>query len=138
MPTAYPAPMDAALGDLIRNTTGRFWRPARLHFAVETKTADALATHIFVRGSEQIDCDVAFGARPALITDFTEHAPGLAPDGREMNGAYRMLNYDFVMTRSGRWPLAFLAVEKSSRRSNRLPPRFQRKQHQRRRDQPRA
>ena len=87
MPTAYPAPMDAALGDLIRNTTGRYWRPAHLHFAVETKTADALATHIFVRGSEHIDCDVAFGVRPALITDFTEHAPGVAPDGREMNGA---------------------------------------------------
>jgi hypothetical protein len=44
----------------------------------------------------------AFGGRPALITGFTEHAPGLSPDGREMNGAYRMLNYDFVMTRSGR------------------------------------
>jgi hydroxyquinol 1,2-dioxygenase len=102
MPTAYPAPMDAALGDLIRNTTGRYWRPAHLHFAVETKTADALATHIFVRGSEHIDCDVAFGVRPALITDFTEHAPGVAPDGREMKGAYRTLNYDFVMTRSGR------------------------------------
>ena len=102
MPTAYPAPMDAALGDLIRNTTGRYWRPAHLHFAVETKTADALATHIFVRGSEHIDCDVAFGVRPALITDFTEHGPGVAPDGREMNGPYRMLNYDFVMTRSGR------------------------------------
>jgi hypothetical protein len=37
-----------------------------------------------------------------LITDFTERAPGVAPDGREMKGAYRTLNYDFVMTRSGR------------------------------------
>jgi hydroxyquinol 1,2-dioxygenase len=40
--------------------------------------------------------------RPALITDFVEHAPGVAPDGREMNAPYRTLNYDVVMTRSGR------------------------------------
>jgi hypothetical protein len=45
---------------------------------------------------------VAFGVRPALITDFIEQAPGVAPDGRKMNGAYRTLNYDFIMTRSGR------------------------------------
>jgi len=100
MPTAYPAPMDAALGDLIRNTTGKYWRPAHLHFAIETKTADSLVTHIFTRGSEHIDCDVAFGVRPALIMDFTEHGPGVAPDGREMNGPYRTLNYNFVLTRS--------------------------------------
>ena len=102
MPTASPAPMDAALGDLIRDITGRFRRPAHLHFAIETKFADALATHIFVRGSEHIDCDARLRRASGLITDFTEHAPSLAPDGREMNGAYRMLNYDFVMTRSGR------------------------------------
>ena len=85
MPTAYPAPDHAALGDLICNTTGRHWRPAHLHFAIETKTAYLLVTHIFVRGSEHIDCDVAFGVRPALIADFAEHSPGVAPDGREMH-----------------------------------------------------
>lgn len=101
MPTAYPAPMDAALGDLINNTTHRFWRPAHLHFAIEPPGADPLVTHIFVRGSDHIDEDVAFGVRPALVADFVEHEAGLAPDGRRMDRPYRTLAYDFILTRGG-------------------------------------
>ena len=101
MPTAYPAPMDAALGDLINNTTGKFWRPAHLHFAIQTEAADSLVTHIFVRGSQYIDEDVAFGVRPALMADFVEHEHGMAPNGRRMDGPYRTLDYDFVLTRNG-------------------------------------
>ena len=101
MPTPYPAPMDAALGDLINNTTHKFWRPAHLHCAVRAEGADSLTTHLFVSGSEHIDEDVAFGVRPALIVDFVRHGPGIAPDGRTMDVAYRVLDYDFVLTRSG-------------------------------------
>ena len=102
MPTAYPAPMDAALGELINATTRRWWRPAHLHFAIQTETADPLVTHIFVRGSEHIGEDVAFGVRPPLIQDFVENKPGTAPDGRVMETPYRSLAYDFVLTRGGR------------------------------------
>jgi hydroxyquinol 1,2-dioxygenase len=102
MPTAYPAPMDAALGELINATTRRWWRPAHLHFAIQTETADPLVTHIFVRGSAHIDEDVAFGVRPALVQDFAENQPGTAPDGRWIETPYRSLAYDFVLTRGGR------------------------------------
>jgi hydroxyquinol 1,2-dioxygenase len=101
MPTAYPAPMDAALGDLINNTTTKFWRPAHLHFAIQTDAADSLVTHIFVRDSPYIDEDVAFGVRAALLADFIEHEPGTAPDGRVMDRPFRRLDYDFVLTRGG-------------------------------------
>ena len=102
MPTAYPAPMDAALGDLIRNTTGKYWRPAHLHFAIQTEMADPLCTHIFVRGSEYLDSDVAFGVRPQLIADFVRHEAGVAPDGTQRDEPYHTLNYDFVLTRNGK------------------------------------
>lgn len=101
MPTAYPAPMDAALGDLIRNTTHLHWRPAHLHVAVQTAQADPLVTHLFVRGSEHLDSDVAFGVRPALIADFVQHGPGTAPDGSTVPTPFRTLAYDFVLTRNG-------------------------------------
>ena len=101
MPTAYPAPMDAALGDLINTTTGLFWRPAHLHFAIQTTSADPLVTHIFVRDSQHIDSDVAFGVRPTLIADFVSHSPGMAPDGTRMEKPYSTLEYDFVLTRAG-------------------------------------
>ena len=101
MPTAYPAPMDAALGELITATTKRWWRPAHLHFAIQTRTADPLVTHIFVRGSDHIDEDVAFGVRPALVVDFRAHPPGPAPDGKRMDRPFRTLDYDFVLTRGG-------------------------------------
>jgi hydroxyquinol 1,2-dioxygenase len=102
MPTAYPAPMDAALGELINATTKRWWRPAHLHFAIQTRTADPLVTHIFVRGSDYIDEVVAFGVRPALVADFNAHPPGAAPDGKRMDRPFRTLNYDFVLTRGGK------------------------------------
>lgn len=101
MPTPYPAPMDAALGDLINNTTRKFWRPAHLHCAVRAEGADSLTTHLFVRGSEHLNEDVAFGVRPSLIVDFVRHGPGIAADGRAMNVPYRVLDYDFVLTRKG-------------------------------------
>ncbi len=98
MPTAYPAPMDAALGDLIRATTNRYWRPAHLHFAIQTQMAAPLVTHIFARGSQYIDEDVAFGVRPSLIADFVPHRPGLAPDGTAMAEDFATLSYDFILT----------------------------------------
>jgi hydroxyquinol 1,2-dioxygenase len=101
MPTAYPAPMDAALGDLIMNTTRKHWRPAHLHFAIQTETADPLCTHIFVQGSEYLDSDVAFGVRPQLIANFPERGPGVAPDGSRRDQPYHTLHYDFVLTRAG-------------------------------------
>ena len=102
MPTAYPAPMDAALGDWIHAITNKGWRPAHLHFAIQTETADPLVTPIFVKDSAYIDEDVAFGVRPALIADFVSHAPGLAPDGTHVAKPFRSLAYDFVLTRAGR------------------------------------
>ena len=102
MPTAYPAPMDAALGELINATTRRWWRPAHLHFAIQTETADPLVTHIFVRGIDHIGEDVAFGVRPELIADFVANETGVAPDGKVMSTPFRSLAYDFVLTRGGR------------------------------------
>lgn len=102
MPTAYPAPMDAALGEMINATTRRWWRPAHLHFAIQTDTADPLVTHIFVRGSDYIDEDVVFGVRSALIADFVASEPGIARDGRVMETPFRSLAYDFVLTRDRR------------------------------------
>jgi hydroxyquinol 1,2-dioxygenase len=94
--------MDAALGELINATTRRWWRPAHLHFAIQTETADPLVTHIFVRGSDYIDEDVAFGVRPSLIADFVAHEPGIAPDGQTTKTPFRSLANDFVLTRGGR------------------------------------
>ncbi len=106
MPAAYPAPMDAALGDLIGSTTRMHWRPAHLHVAIEApenQTAETelegLTTHVFVRGSPYLDQDFAFGVRPGLVADFTLQPPGIAPDGRVMAEPYRTLTFDFVLTR---------------------------------------
>ncbi|HTU55967.1 MAG TPA: dioxygenase [Acetobacteraceae bacterium] len=101
LPTPYPAPMDAALGDFIMNTTKCFWRPAHLHFALEAPGADSLMTHLFVRGSSHIEDDVAFGVRPSLIVDFVRHEPGTAPDGTTRELPFHTLEYDFVLTRNG-------------------------------------
>jgi len=101
MPTAYPAPNDGAIGELIESTTRRLWRPAHLHFSISASGLDSLVTHIFVHGSKYLDEDVAFGVRPALVADFVAHEPGRAPDGKIMDRSFRTLDYDFILTRKG-------------------------------------
>jgi hydroxyquinol 1,2-dioxygenase len=54
-----------------------------------------LTTHIFVAGSKHLDEDVVFGKRDSLVVDFDHHAPGKAPDGREMTRPYHSASYDF-------------------------------------------
>ena len=70
MPTAYPAPTDGPVGELLRAAKRSPYRPAHIHFIVSAPGYETLVTQIFVKGDERIENDVVFTASENMIGDF--------------------------------------------------------------------
>jgi catechol 1,2-dioxygenase len=85
MPTGYPVPMDGPVGDLLRASKRRPYRPAHVHFIVSAPGYQTLITQIFVEGDDFIEQDVVFTASPNMIGNFVR-------EGDHFN-----LNYDFPL-----------------------------------------
>lgn len=96
-PTAYPVPGDGPVGAMLRSTGGHLMRPAHLHFMISAPGHETLVTHVFAEGDAYLDSDSVFGVKDALVTPFAEQAAGTAPDGTQMEGAWRKLRYDFAL-----------------------------------------
>lgn len=106
MPTAYPIPDDGPVGDLLKATKRHPWRPAHLHFMISAAGHEQLVTHLFVADGDYLDSDAVFGVKESLIQTFTQHGPGQAPDGTQVQGPWRMLSYGFGLKSAGTPALA--------------------------------
>lgn len=95
LPTPYAVPYDGTVGEMIKGSGRHPWRPAHLHFLIQADGHETLITHLFVEGSPYLDSDAVFGVKKSLIQTFSHEAPGIAPDGRKMDGPWRKLVYDF-------------------------------------------
>jgi len=85
MPTAYPAPTDGPVGELLRAAKRSPYRPAHLHFIVSAPGYETLVTQIFVKGDKRIEDDVVFTASENMIGDF------------QKEGDHFRLTYDFPL-----------------------------------------
>jgi hydroxyquinol 1,2-dioxygenase len=93
----YPIPHDGPVGQLLEQLGRHPWRPAHLHFMIKAPGYETLITHVFRKGGAYLDSDAVFGVRSSLIADWQQHAPGTAPDGREIKTSFYTLHYDFVL-----------------------------------------
>jgi alcohol dehydrogenase class IV/protocatechuate 3,4-dioxygenase beta subunit len=98
-PAPYPIPDDGPVGDLLTAAGRGPMRPAHLHFKVDAPGYRTLITHIFVAGDPYLDRDAVFGVKESLITDFAEHPPGAAPDGRILGEPWTSVTFDIVLAR---------------------------------------
>ncbi|HVO02746.1 MAG TPA: intradiol ring-cleavage dioxygenase [Candidatus Cybelea sp.] len=97
-PVSYPIPTDGPVGRMLEKLGSHPYRPAHLHMIVSAEGHAPIATHIFVAGDPYIDSDAVFGVKPSLIADFTEHAPGPAPDGTRMDRPFCDIRFDFKLS----------------------------------------
>ena len=97
MPLGYSIPMDGPVGSLISRTDISHYRPAHIHFLIEESGYRRLITHIFEEGTGSIDSDVVFGTKDQLVTPFTTHEAGTAPDGTELDTPFVTAEFNFVL-----------------------------------------
>jgi hydroxyquinol 1,2-dioxygenase len=96
-PSAYPIPTDGPVGDLITATGRGAMRPAHLHLKVDAPGHRTLITHIFAAGDPYLAGDAVFGVKESLVTEFAEHDPGTAPDGRVLDTTWSTVEFDIVL-----------------------------------------
>ncbi len=98
MPTAYPAPTDGPVGELLRAAKRSPYRPAHIHFIVAAPGHRPLTTHIFVAGSEYIESDTVFAVKQSLVEDFEEVTdPALADKWNVAGVPFRHADFDIIM-----------------------------------------
>ncbi|MGE0684248.1 MAG: intradiol ring-cleavage dioxygenase [Candidatus Binatia bacterium] len=94
-PTAYPVPTDGPVGQMLVKMGRHPYRPAHIHTIVSAPGYEPVTTHVFAAGDRYLDSDAVFGVKNSLIVDFVRHAPGTAPDGRQLECRYFTVQYDF-------------------------------------------
>jgi hydroxyquinol 1,2-dioxygenase len=93
----YPIPHDGPVGRMLQQLGRHPWRPAHLHFMVKANGFQDLITHIFREGDPYLESDAVFGVRSSLVTRWTRHEPGVAPDGRQLANPFYTVEYDIVL-----------------------------------------
>jgi len=94
LPSEYPIPDDGPVGQLLRAAGRHPFRAPHLHFMISAPGFRRLVTQLFVAGGRYLDSDTVFGVKDELIVDFTAH-DGPTPDGREIDGEWRSLEFTF-------------------------------------------
>ncbi len=99
-PEYYPVPTDGPVGIMLNKMGRHPMRPGHIHMIVSAPGHHPITTHLFAAGSQYLDSDAVFGVKDSLITGFTRHDPGTAPDGTRMDVPYYTVNYDFRLRRA--------------------------------------
>jgi len=94
-PEYYPVPSDGPVGVMLRKMGRHPMRPGHIHMIVSATGHHPITTHLFAAGSQYLDSDAVFGVKDSLVTSFTRHDAGKAPDGTMKEVPYYSVNYDF-------------------------------------------
>ncbi|MFG1924583.1 maleylacetate reductase and hydroxyquinol 1,2-dioxygenase domain-containing protein [Cryptosporangium sp. NPDC048952] len=96
LPSEYPVPVDGPVGQMLEATGRHPYRAPHLHFLINAPGHKQLITQLFVRGGAYLDSDTVFGVKDDLVVDFAP-GEGPPPDGRAVDGEWRLLTYVFRM-----------------------------------------
>ncbi len=94
-PVSYPIPTDGPVGVMLGAMGRHPYRPAHVHAIVSAPGYQAVTTHIFVAGDLYLGSDAVFGVKESLVTTFTAHPAGTAPDGRACAVPFYTAKYEF-------------------------------------------
>jgi hydroxyquinol 1,2-dioxygenase len=97
-PEYYPVPSDGPVGVMLRKMGRHPMRPGHIHMIVSAPGHHAITTHLFAAGSQYLDSDAVFGVKDSLVTKFSRHDAGKAPDGTLRAAPYYTVSYDFRLS----------------------------------------
>ncbi|PWR12652.1 alcohol dehydrogenase [Micromonospora acroterricola] len=98
LPSDYPIPTDGPVGEMLAATNRHAYRAAHVHFLINAVGHQQLITQLFPADTTYLDSDAVFGVKQPLIVEFTNPG-GSTPDGREIAGEWRRLDYTFTLAR---------------------------------------
>ena len=97
-PIGYTIPLDGTVGSLFGKTNISPYRPAHIHFLLESPGFHRIITHLFQKGDQYIDTDVVYGVKEPLIVEFVKKKAGeKAPNGEILNTPFYVVHYDFTL-----------------------------------------
>ncbi len=97
-PIGYTIPLDGTVGELFSRTNISPYRPAHIHFMIESPGFHKVTTHLFQKGDQYIETDVVYGVKEPLIVEFQKKGAGeKAPNGEVMKKPFYVVNYDFTL-----------------------------------------
>jgi hydroxyquinol 1,2-dioxygenase len=97
-PIGYTIPLDGTVGALFSKTSISPYRPAHIHFLLESPGYHRIITHLFQKGDQYIDTDVVYGVKEPLIVEFQKKKAGeKAPNGEILNTSFYVVHYDFTL-----------------------------------------
>ncbi|WP_327425634.1 maleylacetate reductase and hydroxyquinol 1,2-dioxygenase domain-containing protein (plasmid) [Streptomyces sp. NBC_01527] len=94
LPSHYPIPGDGPVGQMLTAVGRHHYRAPHVHFMISAPGHRRLITQLFVSDGSHLDSDTVFGVKDPLIVDFASQT-GSAPDGRVLEGEWRLLNHTF-------------------------------------------
>lgn len=98
LPVSYPIPTDGPVGDLLSATSRHPWRPAHLHFMVESPGHRSLVTHLFNHDDPYLNSDAVFGVKDSLQVMYQ---PRQLDDSLAkvfgFTTAFHHANFDFIL-----------------------------------------
>jgi hydroxyquinol 1,2-dioxygenase len=97
VPASYPIANDGPVGEMLHAQGRHPYRPAHVHFKIGAPGHEELGTHVFVAGDRYLDSDAVFGVKQSLIRDLDRLPASEAPAGKELNGSFARMRYDFVL-----------------------------------------
>ena len=77
------------------------YRPAHLHYIIETKGHDRLVTHTFDPDYPYIGLDAVFGVKESLMAKFQAVDDPAVARAAGFDGPFPDLAFDFVLSRVG-------------------------------------
>ena len=101
-PAPYTVPEDGPVGDLLRATGRRPWRPAHFHCMISAAGLRTLTTEIFPDDDPFIDEDPVFGVREQLVVRLVEETePSVIPyaltAANRLKRPFYSIHYDFLI-----------------------------------------
>ncbi len=97
-PIGYTIPLDGTVGGLFGKTNISPYRPAHIHFLLDSPGFHRIITHLFQKGDQYIETDVVYGVKEPLIVEFVKKKTGeKAPGGEVMTTPFYVVHYDFTL-----------------------------------------
>ena len=99
IPLGYNVPLGGPCGAVLNQLGRHGWRPAHIHYIIETEGYTPLTTMTYIKDAEYMDSDTVFSVKTALLECVKQEDPEEIK-ARGMDGPFHTAHFDFILARA--------------------------------------